>query len=511
MAYTDVLSQFWSLAATAGPWDVLVFFTKIGGWMLWFPLILWMAFYMFYSMRVGKYQAAFKWIYLAIDVPSTNIQTPLAVENIFAHLAGGHATRDLTEKYLDGQYQRWFSFEIVSIEGYIQFIIRTEEKYRDLVEAAIYAQYPEAEITEVEDYTKGMPDTFPNDTHNCWGAEWKLTQHHYFPIKTYKNFVDENDKDFFKDPMAAFLESFSRIGKGEQLWFQILVKPIGQEWKAGGFALAKKLMGKPEKHQDTLLQKIGDIPMKLIGGLGAAAGFDIFGTEEKKDEKVSFGMFALTPGERKSIEEVENKVSKIGFNCKIRAVYIAEKERFNKDRVAYGLVGAIKQFADESSNSLKPEYKLTGTAAHYVFVEARKNIRRTKIVKAYKKRSTWAGLFEFILNTEELATLWHFPVMTVKTPLLKRLDARRSQPPSYLPTDIPFEEAPGGMPIRHTEKRAPAGFVSDIGAVRSKIKPHVFAMAPTVLSSREPEVEVSGDEELPPAGPGAPPANLPVV
>ncbi|MEK7532100.1 MAG: hypothetical protein AAB579_00635 [Patescibacteria group bacterium] len=497
MTYTEAWLQFLDMAATANQWDILVFGIRIGGWIILFPIILGMSFFIFYTMRVARYQASFKWVLLAVDVPSDNIQTPLAVENIFAHLAGGHSTRDLIEKFMGGQYQRWFSFEIVSIEGYIQFLIRTEKTYRDLVEAAIYAQYPQAEITEVEDYTKGIPDTYPNDTHKCWGVEWRLAENHYYPIKTYKSFMDENDKEYFKDPMAAMLESFSRIGKGEQLWFQITVKPIGQKWKAGGFELAKKLMGKPIKHKDTWLNKLGDLPITLVREFSSALGIPLF-PEAEKEEKVSFGMFALTPGERTTIEGVENKVSKIGFNVKVRAVYVAEKERFDKSRVAYGLVGAIKQFSDESSNGLKPDYKLVGTNAHYLFVEARKNRRCTKIVKAYKKRSTWAGLFEFILNTEELATLWHFPVMTVKTPLLKRLEAKRSQPPSYLPTEIPFEDAPGGIPIQTASTtRGTSSFRSDIGFVQPKLHP-----------KEEPApVEVETED----MSAGSPPSNLPVV
>lgn len=501
MPYADAWLQFLNMAATASTWDVLVFATRIGGWIILFPIIGWMTFYVFLNTRVGKYMGGFQWVLLAIDVPADNVQSPLAVENIFAHLAGGHATRDLAEKYWEGQYQRWFSFEIVSIEGYTQFLIRTEKKYRDLVESAIYAQYPEAEITEVEDYINTVPSDYPNDTHKCWGAEWVLTENHYYPIKTYKMFADPNDKEYFKDPMAALLESFSRIGKGEQMWLQILVKPMGQAWKAKGFEMAKKLMGKEVKKPLTALQKLIDLPAAFLHTIGEAFGLDIFAPMEKSEERLSFGMFALTPGERKTIEEVENKVSKIGFLCKVRAVYVAEKERFDKSRVMYGLVGAIKQFADESSNSLKPDYKITGVSAHYLFIEARKNIKATKIMRAYKRRTTWAGRYEFILNTEELATLWHFPVMTVKTPLLKRLDAKRLQPPSYLPTEIPFEEAPGGVAIRPVEsKKGPPPFMSDVGTVYPQFHP-----------KGEPVPDVATEMSPKPQEAGGPPSNLPIV
>ena len=505
MSFTDAALQFWSTAATAGPWDVFRAGFNLGGWIILFPVLVGMVHTIFNNWRTGVFMSKFEWVNLAIDVPSDNVQSPLAVENIFAHLAGGHETRDLVEKYIDGQYQRWFSFEIVSIEGYIQFIIRTEKKYRDLLESAIYAQYPEAEITEVEDYVKGIPKTYPNATHQCWGAEWKLVENHFYPIKTYKKFEDEKAKEYFKDPMAALLESFSRIGKGEQLWLQVLVKPTGQSWKLGGFELAKKLMGKEIKSKDTWLSKIGDFPFVLLRTIGSAFGLELFGASSKSEEKWSWGMFALTPGERQTIEDIELKVSKIGMLVKVRGVYVAEKERFNKSRVAYGLVGAMKQFTDESSNGLKPDYKITGTTAHYAFTNWRKNIKRTKLMQAYQRRSTWAGLYEYILNTEELATLWHFPVMEVKTPLLKRLGSRRAQPPPILPTEIPFEDAPHGVPIPSSSQAPAAGesaFSSDIGSVRQKS--HGKEPAPRI---QQKETEPSGEQ--PP--PGSPPPNLPVI
>ncbi len=79
---------------------------------------------------------------------------------------------------------------------------------RDLVESAIYAQYPEAMITEVDDYVSGIPDDYPNETHDVWGTEWTLVTNQYYPIRTYKDFEDSSAEDIFKDPMAALLESF---------------------------------------------------------------------------------------------------------------------------------------------------------------------------------------------------------------------------------------------------------------------------------------------------------------
>src|SRR3989344_4214570 len=112
---------------------------------------------MLVSSRQIKYSKKLKWHLLAIDIPKANEQSPKAVEHIFAHLAGGLSSFTKKELYWEGKFLPTFSLEIVSIEGYVQFFIRTQSKYRDLVEAAVYAQYPEAEITEVEDYTTSVP------------------------------------------------------------------------------------------------------------------------------------------------------------------------------------------------------------------------------------------------------------------------------------------------------------------------------------------------------------------
>jgi len=74
-----------------------------------------------------------KYVVLAIDIPQINTQTPKAVEQIFSNLSGAFFKPDLLGKFKDGYRQKYFSFEIVSIEGYIQFLIRTPSRYNDLV------------------------------------------------------------------------------------------------------------------------------------------------------------------------------------------------------------------------------------------------------------------------------------------------------------------------------------------------------------------------------------------
>jgi hypothetical protein len=62
------------------------------------------------------------------------------------------------------------------------------------------------------------------------------------------------------------------------------------------------------------------------------------------------------------------------------------------------------------------------------------NIRKSKIVRNYKGRSYSSGGTPGVLNVEEIATLWHFPLESVvKAPMIQKAPGRKSEPPMSLP------------------------------------------------------------------------------
>jgi hypothetical protein len=435
-------SYFEMLGAMSPPaimWRVFV----DGGWMPILFIFLTGSWWIWKNWRQNLYQAKRRFVFLAVDIPKTSedepSQSPLAVENIFAHLDGAHGTDTLWEKYWGGKTQDYFSLEIVSIEGYIQFVIRTRDKYRDLVEAAIYAQYPHAEITEVVDYTQFAPKKFPDPEWELFGTEWINVKPEAYPLRTYHDFEDPATKEF-KDPMAAMLETMSKMGKGEQIWFQIIVTPTTQkDWVQKGEKLVKKLIGVKVEAKKTWVDKAFDLP----GAIATPALQQIFSSEEegvkkKEDKKEASLMQYLSPGTKTLVEEIEEKISKIGFKTKIRMIYLGKKEIFKKTRAAHPMIGAMKQMNTMDGQSLKPEYKKVGTAAHYILVKKRLQWKQNKILRAYKGRSNSRGLGEgFVLNIEELATLWHFPAAWIKAPSVKTVESKRGVPPVNLPLERP--------------------------------------------------------------------------
>jgi hypothetical protein len=151
-----------------------------------------------------------------------------------------------------------------------------------------------------------------------------------------------------------------------------------------------------------------------------------------KEGKVS----DLTPRARDNLAAIEDKISKVGFKSKARVLYAAQKSVFNPGRCIEGFIGSLNQFNFTGRNAIVPA---ATTTAHYAFKNSRTAELKNIFVKAFKKRKLKIGKNPYILNTEELATLWHFPLPLVKTPLLQKTSSKRAEPPINLPVEMVAE------------------------------------------------------------------------
>lgn len=373
--------------------------------------------------KENKYTSDWKPVVLAIDIPALNVQTPKAVEQMFAQLAGAVGSAGFEDKLTEGFVQRNFSLEIVSIEGYIQFVVWTEAAFRDLMEASVYAQYPDAEIVEIEDYTKLVPEKLPSDTHDIWISDFGLAEDSAYPIRSYTEFEHSISKDtVLKDPIGTFLESFSRLGPGEQMWFQVLIEPTDNSWKEAAINKIKEILGIAEVHKAE--DHIGDKFVKMLMKGLVTIGDQVFNREPHSEEAAEDDHGdppKLTPGVHKVIEKMEEKINKIAFKTKMRGAYIARKEVFNPRRGVNLMIGAINQYNIPSSNSI---------------VTISGGEKAPDLLKAYINRSLGTKSPTCIMNIEELATIWHFPMSHVKTPLITKATSKQAEPPVGLPIEF---------------------------------------------------------------------------
>lgn len=384
-----------------------------------------------------KYLLSLKWVLLEIKPPSDVQKSPKIAENIFSGLHSSYLPVKWKKRFFKGEVPNWYSLELVSNGGDIRFLIRVQEGLRTLVEHQIFAQYPDAEIKVIDDYIAVLPRVLPNNEYDLFGVDLIFNKEDAYPIKTYPFFEEESGKDEFKrtDPLSPLAEVLSALEPGEHIWLQYLIRPTGDVWAKAAQPVIDKIVGKKVEVKLNLLIRIIDGIVNAISKLFAG---DVTKKDEKKEE---FNVQRLTPGQRISLEQVENKISKLGFKTNIRFIYLGRKELFHRSHIS-SVIGMFKQLYSNNLNSFKPDRKTMTFARGYLhqffpsdrgfFMNWQEYKLKFKLYKNYRSRTFRKKVL--ILNTEELATLFHLPGIGVKAPAFPRVEAKKGQPPAGLPT-----------------------------------------------------------------------------
>ncbi len=403
------------------------------------PILSFLAWELWLSYVQTLFLRSIKWTLLEVKPPKEVFKSPLAMELVLNSLyqTGGHG--NWMQKYWQGAMRNWFSLEIVSIEGSIHFYIRTATKFKSVIQSQIYAQYPQAEVTEVEDYTAAIPDIPLEGSAPValWGTQMVLAKDDVYPIKTYVDFgldraVGSLDEQQRIDPITPMLEFMGSIGAGEQIWFQVLVRGVTDRFvvknKAGEEEGGKKW---PDKVK-AVIKEFND------------------SLNEKDKEGKTIATRRATRGELGVIEAVERNASKFAFDAGIRAIYLTQPDKFDANRIA-GLTGMVRQYNSNDFNSFKPDGP-TGFDFPWQDLTGKKTTKAKKdILGAYKARAYFYGGFNlanpetyfthpevsgrkpFVLSTEELATIFHLPGRVAETPSFVRIEATKAEPPANLP------------------------------------------------------------------------------
>ena len=395
-------------------------------WWVYLPILLFfIAFQLYLSFIQLRYKLSLQWILLEIKAPKEVRKSPKAMEQVFAGLHGVYSSPlNFKDKYIDGKVYTWYSFEIVGKGGETNFYIRTVDKLKNLVESQVYAQYPEAEISEVPDYINDLPPYLPDDKHDLWGSDLMLTKPDVFPIRTYPEFEEKGmgpDDPKRIDPLASLAEICSALHVGEHIWVQILGAPIGSDWIKKGQVELDKIMGKtpPPSKGDFLSNAVFAID-KAISGPSAVI--------EKKEEKRA----DLSPGKQDMLKAIEKSWDKLGYEVTIRFISIGPRDNFRSAN-GYALSGSFRQFASQNLNSFKMNKRIL-TYTKGLFKRSKLLKKKKILYQLYRERKLFTPFVtRYTLNTEEMATIFHFPDTGVKAPLFPRVEAKKGEPPSGLP------------------------------------------------------------------------------
>jgi hypothetical protein len=258
------------------------------------------------------------------------------------------------------------SFEIVAVEEDIRFYIWATKEFRDLIEKQIHGGYPEAEIIEVPEY-----NIFTEEGKVAYKS-LQLRNEDYKPIKTFKELAT--------DPLASITSSVAKMGADEAAAIQIVISPAESQWQKNG----RGYLSSTKK-------------------------------SESDPEKASYGVSA------KTLEAIEAKISKPGFETSIRMVVVSKDMESAKAHLS-NLGSSFEQFSGEFNG-----------------FSGRKIRNKTAFMEDFLYR--YQPMFHIgknrpsILNSEELATVYHFPNKQVTTPHIHWLNAKTAPAPAEIPQE----------------------------------------------------------------------------
>ena len=399
--FTDLLPRVINVIVLLSPiWGVL--FLVIIFWNMWLAYVR------------ADFLSKQEYILLEIELPKEQFKSPLAMELVLNTLNQTGGDGNFIDKYMKGKVRPWFSLELVSIEGNFHFFIWTRKNFVDLIESQIYSQYPQSKVQEVEDYTNFL--RYSKESFSLWGCEFKLTKADPYPIKTYIDYgLDKDPKEEQKiDPITPTIEFLGSIGQKEYIWIQILIRANKKEkTKKGSWFKKTDWRGEAEDLINDLMKR-----------------------DPKTKASVSEKHPNLTKEENDVISAIQNAIAKPGFDCGIRGIYLAESDKFKPINIT-GLTGTFKQYSSANLNGIVPTGGLTIFNYPWQdFKEIRQNKVRKELFDSYRRRSYFHPPYKkkaFVLSSEELATIFHFPGQVVQTPTFKRIESNRSEPPMNLP------------------------------------------------------------------------------
>ena len=316
-------------------------------------------------------------------------------ETIFSSIGGLRAQRGLKAMLLGRDDH--FSFEIVASQKKIAFYVVAPDSLSRYLEQKIHAYYPEASIEEVEDY-----NIFNRQGYTA-GSVLKTKRNFVFPIRTYNNTES--------DLMNSVINVMSKLGSEESMVTQILVRSSRPGWHRKINKVVREV-NEGKRVQEALKTSAWSKSFSFL--------LDMFKSQERQaQEKEKETTQKLSAMEEEMLKGMEEKNSKAGLDVNIRVIVCAG----DKAQATGYLQNMANAFADfnyyEYGNSFKSRNITRGQA----------DLISGFIHRRFSEKDS------FLLNTEELSTIFHFPLPQTETPNILWLTAKNAAAPGDLPDE----------------------------------------------------------------------------
>ncbi len=266
------------------------------------------------------------------------------------------------------------------------FYISVPQNSEDIIEKQIYSYYPNAEVSKVKDYNIFNPQGASA------GVYMRYEKHPILPFKTYQRLES--------DPMAGILTSMSKLqGEGEGAVLQMLIRPAHAEGQ-------KTLATKTAREMQT------GYPFKEALARARSKNKE---SQDKKEEQTK----TVTPADSEVIKAVTDKASRQNFDVNLRLLTSAPSPE-RAEQMLKDFQGSFVQFSSPDLNGLVSS-KVSGKALD-------------KLVYNFSFR-LFNDKQSMTMSTEEVVSLYHFPISTTAAPRVAFLKAKSSEPPADLPQE----------------------------------------------------------------------------
>lgn len=356
-----------------------------------------------------------------------NFERGLKMVPLFIHLpplsedidVGGRDVRDVTEENISKAQimyniiastmqkgfkhkfygQRHFAFEIVGNKGFVYFYAAVPVAMVEVVKQAVVSAYPSARLEEVAEHNIFSPVGKISGT---IGGELTLKQNFAYPIATFQ--------DIKRDAMMSLLNSLASLDKEDGVGIQILMRPAHEGWTKTATGLAsKKRKGKDNSKKGAA----------LAGSWFRQLAIALVKPPEDKGGGGGSDAPQLSSLEQQTLDAIDDKTRSPGFEVLIRVVASSNISQ-RADALLRNVVASFALFDAPGKNGFK-------------YTPA-KDIER--FVTAYIMRFFPQENNRNVLNSVELATIFHFPDQrSIPTSQLERQGSKQVDGPRNMSED----------------------------------------------------------------------------
>jgi hypothetical protein len=314
-------------------------------------------------------------------------------ETIFASIGGLRAQRGFIAWFLGRDDH--FSFEMVAMRKKIYFYIVVPRTMQRYIEQQIHAHYPEAVIDLVDDY-----NIFHHNSYVVSGVI-ATKQKGFLPLRTYKK-MDT-------DAMSGVINVMSKLHSNEGMAIQFLVRSAKGKWHQGASRVAKSVR---EGHD--LKYAVAAASRGVL-----ATVFHEITTMAKPDKKTPDQGGRLSNLQEEILRGIEEKNTKAGLDVNLRIVVSAD----NKAQASAYISNLASAFTQYNL------YEYGNSFPSAIAVKTNSRVVDDFIYRRFRDNNS------FLLNTEELASLFHLPLRNTETPNIAWLGAKQAPAPINVPRE----------------------------------------------------------------------------